>query len=94
MRCGSKVELWTGTLTLARGRGRTLQSPRHGEESSRVGTLHAWAARYLPILRTGTGGSGEICRDIMYRGTIGASGYRVLLAGQETEHDAYGLGQA
>lgn len=27
-------------------------------------------------------------------GYIGASGYRVLLAGQETERNAYGLGQA
>lgn len=31
---------------------------------------------------------------VMYLGTLGASGYRVLLAGQETERDAYRLGQA
>lgn len=56
--CGA-VRKWDfGTLALARGRGRTLQSPRHGEESSRVGPH---VQRYLPILRTGTGAGGEIC---------------------------------
>lgn len=58
--CGAVRKWDCDTLTLARGgRGRTLQSPRHGhgEELSRVGTPAQWAEiqRYQGYLRTGTG---------------------------------------
>lgn len=93
--CGA-VRKWDfGTLTLARGRGRTLQSPRHGEESSRVGPLHAHLGRDTCLSCAGVPALvGRFAAALHVSGYIGASGYRVLLAGQETERDAYGLGQA